>query len=113
MSSLNIFVKTFFSLVLTWSLFGLPATLLSRRGVPKPLESNPRTQYAPRAVYDALPLNFELNEGQTHSRVRFVARSEGYVLFLTATEAVLALDNPAAHRRKENLNVRDDKSELK
>ena len=91
MSSLNIFVKTFFSFVLTWSLLGVPATLLSRRGVPKPLESNPGTQYAPPAVYGALPLNFELNQGQTNRRVKFIARSEGYVLFLTPTETVMAL----------------------
>ncbi|HZI48545.1 MAG TPA: SBBP repeat-containing protein [Pyrinomonadaceae bacterium] len=51
------------------------------------------------AVNDALPLNFELNQGQTHQRVKFLARSDGYVLFLTATEAVMALDNSTAHRK--------------
>jgi len=50
-----------------------------------------------------LPLSFELNQGQTNDRVKFLARSSGYLLFLTSNEAVMALDNPAAHRKgKEN-----------
>ncbi len=114
MSSLNIFAKTFFSLVITWSMFVLSATLLTTpptKSIPKPRATNEETQYA---VHDALPLNFELNQGQTHQRVKFIARSEGYVLFLTATEAVMALDNPAAHRKgKENLDVRDGKKDFK
>ena len=113
MSSLSIFVKTFFSLVIAWSMFGLPATLLTTpatKNIPHPRATN-ETQYA---VRDALPLNFELNQGQTHQRVKFVARSEGYVLFLTATEAVMALDNPAAHRKgKENLDGRDGRHDFK
>ena len=99
--SLNIYVKTFFSLVITWSLFGLSAALLTT----PPTKSVPQ----PQATNDALPLNFELNQGQTHQRVKFLARSNGYVLFLTPTEAVMALDNPATHRKgKENLDVRDE-----
>jgi hypothetical protein len=62
----------------------------------------------PAPTYSSLPLNFELNQGQTHERVKFLARSNGYVLFLTATEAVMALENPATHRRgKENRDARD------
>jgi hypothetical protein len=38
-----------------------------------------------------LPLNFEANHGQTDSQVKFLARGNGYNLFLTATEAVLRL----------------------
>jgi uncharacterized repeat protein (TIGR01451 family) len=47
----------------------------------------------PRAVenYGQLPLSFEANQGQTDGRVRFLARGEGYTLFLTSQEAVLAL----------------------
>jgi hypothetical protein len=60
------------------------------------------------SVDNTLPLNFELNQGQTHQQVKFVARSNGYVLFLTPTEAVMALDNPAVHRKaKENRDVGD------
>ena len=64
MSSLSIFVKTFFSLVITWSLFGLPATLLTTpasANLPRPRVTNHEMQYAPPAAYEALPLTFELN----------------------------------------------------
>jgi hypothetical protein len=98
--SLNSFFRTFLSLVITLALIAW---------IPKSSVSKLETQSGPDAVHDALPLNFELNQGQTHQRVKFLARSNGYVLFLTATEAVMALDNPAAHRKgKENLDVRDE-----
>ena len=62
----------------------------------------------PGGAYGALPLSFELNQGQTNDRVKFLTRSEGYVLFLTATEAVMALDNPTAHKKgKENRESRN------
>ena len=47
------------------------------------------------ADYGRLPLSFEPNEGQTDPRVKFLSRSDGYALFLTSTEAVLALHKPA------------------
>lgn len=43
--------------------------------------------------YGKLPLSFEANHGQTDSRVKYISRGEGYNLYLTATEAVLALRN--------------------
>lgn len=48
--------------------------------------------------YGRLPLSFELNQGQADSRARFLARGNGYSLFLTGSSAVLALrtPNPAA-----------------
>ena len=98
--SVTIFVKTFFSIVIALALIA---------AVPKSA-SHPGTQSGPTTVADTLPLNFELNQGQTHKRVKFLARSEGYVLFLTATEVVMALDNPAAHRSrksKKDLDLRD------
>lgn len=39
----------------------------------------------------ALPMTFEVNQGQTDRRVDFLARGENYTLFLTPTEAVFAL----------------------
>jgi len=42
------------------------------------------------AAYANLPLEFEANGGQVDSRVKFVARSRGYNLFLTAEEAVIS-----------------------
>ena len=42
-------------------------------------------------TYGSLPLRFEVNSGQTDSRVKFLSRGGGYTLFLTSTEAVLTL----------------------
>jgi Beta-propeller repeat len=43
-----------------------------------------------------LPLRFEANLGQTDRRVTYLSRGDHYTLFLTPTEAVLALD-PVEH----------------
>jgi hypothetical protein len=42
-------------------------------------------------AYGKLPLYFEANHGQTDRQVKFLNRGRGYSLFLTPTEAVLAL----------------------
>jgi hypothetical protein len=47
-----------------------------------------------QAAYGKLPLHFEANQGQAASQVEFLSRSSGYTLFLTSTEAVLALRRP-------------------
>jgi hypothetical protein len=44
-----------------------------------------------RKSYMDLPLNFEINQGQTDERVKFLARGSGFSLFLTNEEAVLKL----------------------
>src|SRR5271169_5899407 len=41
--------------------------------------------------YGKLPLSFEANRGQTSPKVKFLSRGHGYGLFLTSSEAVLAL----------------------
>src|SRR5262245_16930136 len=46
-----------------------------------------------RETYGKLPLRFEANAGQTDPAVKFLSRGSGYNLFLTPTEAVLALSN--------------------
>lgn len=51
--------------------------------------SGPSAQVS--AQYAALPVRFEPNVGQSDSRVRFLARGNGYTLFLTPGEAVIAL----------------------
>lgn len=53
--------------------------------------------------YGDLPLSFETNAGQTDARVSFVSRGPGYALYLSPTEAVLAL-----HK----VDVRRDQSAL-
>jgi hypothetical protein len=44
--------------------------------------------------YGKLPMGFEANQGQTDPQVRFLSRGNGYSLFLTDREAVLALSKP-------------------
>ncbi len=60
--------------------------------------------------YGELPLRFEVNQGQTDSQVRFRARSNGFALFLTDREAVLALSpgkqTPAATLRMKLVGAR-------
>ena len=50
------------------------------------LTATPRLQSFPQT-----PLCFEANRGQTDAQVQYLARGPGYTVFLTATEAVLAL----------------------
>jgi hypothetical protein len=45
--------------------------------------------------YSQLPLRFEMNQGQTDSRVRFLSRGRGYTLFLTPTEALFSVSEAA------------------
>ncbi len=42
-------------------------------------------------LYGKLPLSFERNDGQTAAQVKFLARGNGYTIFLTPSENVLAL----------------------
>src|SRR5678815_789853 len=97
----NLSIETLLCAILTLSLIGIPASTFTTPAFGNfPNPSNPVRR---SDSGDVLPLSFELNQGQTNERVRFLARSEGYVLFLTATEAVMALDNPSAHQKgKEN-----------
>src|SRR5580658_1503811 len=43
--------------------------------------------------YSKIPLSFERNDGQTDAQVKFLSRGNGYTLFLTPSENVLALRN--------------------
>jgi hypothetical protein len=43
-----------------------------------------QTQPRIAAAYGKLPLQFELNRGQTDPRVQFLSRGSGYTLFLAA-----------------------------
>jgi Beta-propeller repeat/Domain of unknown function DUF11 len=60
---------------------------------PAPRSSRPTASNSVLASYGHLPLMFEPNQGQTDSRVRFIARGSGYGLFLTDQEAVLSLQH--------------------
>ena len=51
------------------------------------------------SLYGRVPLSFELNEGQTDEHVKFISRRPGYELFLTQSEAVLALRKEGSEAR--------------
>ena len=59
-----------------------------RRSIKEP---DPATKTNLQVTYAKLPLSFEPNRGQTDEQVHFLSRRRGYTLFLTSTEAVLAL----------------------
>ena len=46
--------------------------------------------------YSKLPLSFAVNRGQAAKDVKFLSRGNGYGLYLTAQEAILALRKPVA-----------------
>jgi hypothetical protein len=59
--------------------------------------------------YGKLPLSFEVNQGQTGSRVKFLSRTSGYSLFLTGDEAVLTLSGKRASTNKAKIEGADHK----
>ena len=46
--------------------------------------------------YGQMPISFEANAGQTDAQVQYLAHGSGYALFLTATGAVLSLEQTGA-----------------
>jgi hypothetical protein len=51
------------------------------------------------ASYGQLPLAFEINQGQSDPRVKFLCRGAGYGLFLTGSDTVLALTRPESAKK--------------
>src|SRR5262245_9638417 len=74
--------------VLSWALpVGMAQDLLQHPSqAPRALEPPPTVTRS--KSYGHLPLSFEANQGQTDDQVQFLARGQGYTLFLTAREAV-------------------------
>lgn len=77
---------------LSLALVGLAAPLLASGGSAVPSPAGAAPPGGPIAEYARLPLSFELNQGQTDRRVKFLARGEGYTLFLAQDEAVLVFE---------------------
>src|SRR5260370_27268937 len=94
------FVGTVFLLVLSavgWThRRSLPALVIHNNRSDAHFFSTSHSRPQLAAAYGRLPLSFEVNTGQTDARARFVARGRGYSLFLTDSEAVLALKSPGA-----------------
>jgi RHS repeat-associated protein/uncharacterized repeat protein (TIGR01451 family) len=72
------------------------AALLTKKTAPITAPPTAAEAAKPRIIqnYGNLPLTFEANQGQTDAQVKFLSRGSGYTLFLTSTEAVLALSSP-------------------
>jgi hypothetical protein len=90
--------------------FRAPAEIVGTRQGTVLGRLEPATKARLIETYDKLPLRFEGNRGQTDGQVKFLSRAHGYSLFLTATEAVLALRKPSpmsARSSGENLQIRE------
>ncbi len=72
-----------------------PAADVVSDASPSPIEAEQKRQIAD--AYGRLPISFEPNVGQTDEKVKFLARGQGYALFLTPGEAVLALKKEKAN----------------
>jgi uncharacterized protein (TIGR03437 family) len=90
-------VSAFLIGLATWlgvfGLLALPQDRNMRSVYPSPVPSARKTL---KANLSQLPLRFEANRGQTHDSVRFLARGQGYTIYLTASETRFALHNNTA-----------------
>jgi len=102
---------------------GIAAPLDIPDGLPAPtaLVATPVIQAKPDAAtktriseaYGKLPLSFEINQGQTDDQVKYLARGPGYTVFLTPTEAVLALRTEAPGLRTEPSELRTEQRAMR
>jgi hypothetical protein len=59
--------------------------------------------------FGRLPLSFESNQGQTNSKVRFLAHTGGSTLFLTPSEAVFSMTTPPVPSTGKKTALRKDR----
>ena len=87
----------------------LPAKGQAPSHTKQPEASIPENVITPPVLknFGTLPLSFEENQGQVDGQVKYLARGKGYTLFLTETEAVLALGSAT----RETLEVRSEEQE--
>ncbi len=64
-----------------------------------PQTATPAARGRVQASYASLPLAFEQNQGQTDAQVKYMARGDGYTLFLTANDAVFSLRSASAENK--------------
>lgn len=76
-----------------WRSTGKQASISSRPQLHEPsVSERERIQ----GIYGTLPLVFEQNAGQTDPAVKYMARANGYTLFLTPTDAVFSLHSSSS-----------------
>src|SRR5436309_1938486 len=79
------------SLLFAWWWFGF-ATSVGAQEVPAAQNRAEEVrQDSSSGLFGRLPMQFEVNRGQTDGQVRYLARGRGYTLFLAPTESVLSL----------------------
>jgi hypothetical protein len=84
----NIKVRITLLTGLLLALAGMPGRRPNHAGAERPrIDARARAGEA----YGKLPLSFEANQGQARAEVKFLSHGGGYALFLTASEAVLAM----------------------
>ena len=69
---------------------------------PQALASSPQNRARVLASMASQPLAFEANQGQTDPQVKYMARGNGYTLFLTANDAVFTLHSSAREKSAVN-----------
>ena len=79
-------------LVLVGTAVGVAIANRAGGGSGGPIGVDGRTEAQLLEAFGKLPLRFEPNVGQTDPQVDFLARGQGYVLFLTAGEAVMVFE---------------------
>jgi len=82
---------------LTVTIFGTPAMSASLPSGAAPADQ--ATQARLTEAYRSLSFSFEPNLGQSDARVKFLARTRGLTVFLTATDTVLSTGRTAVRMR--------------
>src|SRR5260370_3529420 len=73
----------------------------------QPAAATPSARGRIQANYASLPLAFEQNQGQTDAQVKYMARGDGYILFLTGDDAVFSLQSPSSAKNSASISRRD------
>lgn len=83
---------------------GKPHPVAAQRTSTRPQALAPANRARILASMASQPLAFEANQGQTDPQVKYMARGNGYTVFLTASEAVLALHSASQPGEKPAAN---------
>src|SRR5947209_4779556 len=108
-------MKRTWVVALTLGVTATSCTLQGRGQGPRLLpatEPAAATKVTLQAAYGNLPLSFEANQGQSDAQVQFLARGHGYSLFLTPSEAVLALRQPSGTGESEKRGIGESETPI-
>lgn len=76
---------------------GTSSSAKDSRGIAQAAASDSSSASRVALQYGKLPLSFEPNRGQSHNDAAFLARGDGYSLFLTPAETAVVLRQNSAH----------------